>query len=97
MQLLIPSIETDQAEDHFGRQGPMDSVYKFEALLRYAGRSPEAHWVLSAIYDTVLNEGVASSEISIHHLTGKKRGGKGHAPHPCWKKQEFDINMIHLV
>ena len=44
-------VYCSQAEDHFGRRGPLDGMTKFEAVMRAAGRGNNStiHWVLSAI------------------------------------------------
>lgn len=67
-----------QAEEHFGKKTPWDSILKLDILQRKANRDPsKMRSLLMCIADAVLAGKFTSAELSVHALTGKKMGNKG--------------------
>jgi len=67
-----------QAEEHFGKKTPFDSVYKLEQVARKAGRDlAKIDWELKGVIDVSLNMGLCPTQLSIAFLTGKGQGNKG--------------------
>lgn len=68
-----------QAEEHFGKRTPFDSVYKLEELQRRAqGKAALLKWLVNFVVDQCLCQITPASEMSVAALAGRKKsGGKG--------------------
>ena len=88
-------VYCSQAEDHFGRRGPLDGMTKFESVMRAAGRGNNStiHWLLSAIYDVVLNEGTPAVELSVAALSGKKGGSTKSKGRRAQSQQSQEVDV----
>lgn len=70
------------AEEFFGKNSPLDSLYKLQAVHQACKNLQQCEWCLNYCFDAVLNKGIKAPEVSITTLTGAKTAlGKGFLGH----------------
>lgn len=66
------------SEQWFGKKGPLDSLYKLEAISQIARSPAHVEFVLSGLFDHVVNKVIRIGDVSVSALSGRKSAvGKG--------------------
>lgn len=66
------------ADEWFGKKGPLESLYKLEAVYQVARNPGHLVWALQCLFDQVCNRELQSGEVTVTTLTGRKTAvGKG--------------------
>ncbi|CAK9032090.1 Uncharacterized protein SCF082_LOCUS19916, partial [Durusdinium trenchii] len=66
------------SEQWFEKKGPLDSLYKLEAISQIARSPAHVEFVLSGLFDHVVNKVIRIGDVSVSALSGRKSAvGKG--------------------